>query len=192
MTRSAPSPDLEVDRSTLESLYRAHFDFAWRTLRRYGVPDAQLDDATQDVFLVVRRRLPDFSPDLSQGRSPRAWLHGIARRVARDRRRSEERRSRRLALVAPPAPSRDPEHQLSARELAAVIGEHLQTRREGERELLALHLIEGMGGRELAEALGMNENTVYAALRRGRARLEAALRERFPGWEAQDFVGGDR
>ena len=39
-----------------EALYHAHFDFVWRTLRRFGVSEAALDDATQDVFVVMHRR----------------------------------------------------------------------------------------------------------------------------------------
>ena len=45
---------------TLDSVYREHFQAVWRLLRRLGVPIAGLDDAAQDVFLVVHRKLADF------------------------------------------------------------------------------------------------------------------------------------
>ncbi len=64
------------------AVYEEYFDFVWRTLRRYGVPEAAMDDAIQDAFLVVHSRLPTF-----EGRSSlRTWIFGIARRVARDHR----------------------------------------------------------------------------------------------------------
>src|SRR5947208_1656964 len=40
---------------TFEELYETHFAFVWRTLRRLGVADAQLDDASQEVYVVVHR-----------------------------------------------------------------------------------------------------------------------------------------
>src|SRR5262245_22373561 len=61
-----------------EELYEAHFDFVWRSLRRLGVPHPGLDDAVQEVFIVVHRRLGAF-----EGRSTlKTWLFGIAVHVA--------------------------------------------------------------------------------------------------------------
>ena len=34
-----------------------HYDFVWRVLRRSGLAPAAADDATQQVFLVVGRRV---------------------------------------------------------------------------------------------------------------------------------------
>ena len=50
----------------------------WRALQRHGVPERELADACQEVFLVVHRREAIF-----EGRSSvRSWLYGIALRVA--------------------------------------------------------------------------------------------------------------
>lgn len=47
----------------------------WRVLRALGVPDAQLEDAVQDVFVVVHRRLSEW-----QGRAAiTTWLFAIWR-----------------------------------------------------------------------------------------------------------------
>src|SRR5262245_19509490 len=69
------------------TLYQSHFDFVWRSLRRLGVPEAALDDAHQEVFLVAHRRLDQF-----QGRSTfKTWLFGILLNVVRRHRRSRRR-----------------------------------------------------------------------------------------------------
>ena len=69
---------------TFREVYEEHFRFVWRSLRRLGVPESDVADAVQDVFLVVHRRLGDF-----EGRSKvSTWLYGISLRVARDRKRS--------------------------------------------------------------------------------------------------------
>ena len=61
-----------------ERVYEEHFDFVWRSLRRLGVPRSALDDAVQEVFLVVHRRLAEF-----EGRSSlKTWLFGIAVHIA--------------------------------------------------------------------------------------------------------------
>src|SRR5882724_509457 len=66
------------------AIYDAYFDFVWRSLRRLGVPEATLDDAAQDVFVVVHRRLPEF-----EARSTvKTWLFGIVLRVVATHRRT--------------------------------------------------------------------------------------------------------
>src|SRR5262245_25709599 len=74
---------------SFEALYDEHFDFVWRTVRRLGVPEALVDDAVQEVFLVVHRRLGSF-----EGRSSlKTWICAIVTRVASDSRRSVRRKS---------------------------------------------------------------------------------------------------
>src|SRR5262245_16282732 len=84
--RARPAIDEPV---AFDAVYDACFDFVWRNARRLGVPDAQLDDAVQEVFLVVHRRLADF-----EGRSSiKTWVFGILLKVAADHRRALRRKS---------------------------------------------------------------------------------------------------
>jgi len=78
-----------VSETSFAQIYEEYFAFVWRSLRALGVSRSALDDATQDVFVVVHRRLSDF-----EGRSSlKTWLFGIACRVAANHRRSRERTS---------------------------------------------------------------------------------------------------
>ena len=45
---------------TLEQIYDHEADFVWRMLRRLGVPERDLPDSLQEVFLAVHRNLPRF------------------------------------------------------------------------------------------------------------------------------------
>lgn len=55
-------------------VYAQHFEMVWRSLRHLGVPAHQLDDAVQDVWLVMHRKLLEFG-----GRSALStWLFGIS------------------------------------------------------------------------------------------------------------------
>src|SRR5687768_4361588 len=76
---AAESRASSAERPTLAAVYEAHFRYVWRCLRSLGVRDAQLDDALQDVFVVVQRKLDAFDG----GAGLRTWLYAIALRIAR-------------------------------------------------------------------------------------------------------------
>ena len=153
-------------------LFRDEHDFVWRCCRRLGFHEHEADDLTQDVFLVVHRRLADFDSD----RSIRAWLYGIAKRVGRDYRRGNDRRARRLALVSVTPPSSpDLDSDLAKRRAEALVNRFLDTCDEVTREIFVLAQLEGFRGAEVAAALDLNLNTVYSKLRRGRKRFEKFL-----------------
>ena len=42
---------------SFDEVYAENVAFVWRVLRTFGVTDAQIEDAVQDVFVVVHRRL---------------------------------------------------------------------------------------------------------------------------------------
>src|SRR5213078_5141940 len=64
-----------------------HFDFIWRLLRRLGVSESEVDDATQQVFLTAT------SKELRGGAArARPFLYGVALRVAANFRRTARRR----------------------------------------------------------------------------------------------------
>lgn len=152
-----------------EALYTEHFAFAWRMLQHFGVADGQVEDAVQDVFVVVHRRLDDWDR-----RSARSWLYGIARRVAADHRRSRSRHERKLEAL-PPSRGRDLELEVGQRELIAMLEQALAELEPARREVYVLADIEGMTAREIAEGLGVNPNTVSTRLRAARLHVNTAL-----------------
>jgi RNA polymerase sigma-70 factor, ECF subfamily len=163
------------DEQTLvfETIYAEHFRGVWRTLRRLGVSDAQLDDAAQDVFVVVHRKLAGFD-----GVSLRAWLYAIAVRVASDYRRSALRRRAgpltETLVDGAPDPARVSELNESVRLLHALL-EQLD---EQKRTVFVLGELEQLSVPEIAEALGLNLNTVYSQKRAARLQFELALKRR--------------
>jgi RNA polymerase sigma-70 factor, ECF subfamily len=170
---SSATPDRLSDaRETLAfgTVYVQYFRAMWRTLRRLGVATAQLDDAAQDVFLVVHRKLSEFD-----GRSLRGWLYAIAVRVASDYRRgARHRQSAPLAeTILDPAP--DPERASELAESVELFHALLATLDEPKRTVFVLGELEELSAPEMAEVLGVNLNTVYSRLRAARSEFEAAL-----------------
>jgi RNA polymerase sigma-70 factor (ECF subfamily) len=162
-----------AESSSFEALYDEYFDFVWRSARRLGVDDRSLDDAAQDVFIVVHRRLRDF-----EGRaSIKSWLFGIARRVAHDHRRRARRKDRSslpadgLADVTSPSP-RDTVARVEAAQLLTAF---LDTLDDDKRETFILAELEQMTVPEIAEAVDANVNTVYSRLRAARKAFEQTV-----------------
>ncbi|MEM7159925.1 MAG: RNA polymerase sigma factor [Myxococcota bacterium] len=156
----------------LGALYEEHFSFVWRSLIRLGLSSSSAEDVAQDVFLVVRRRLPDYDPAFPM----RAWLFGISRRVAKDHRRSAQRAARRLEALPPVEPPPDPESRASAREAADLVNGFLEQLDEGARALFVLCELEDLSGTEASAALGLNRNTLYSQRRKLRVRFEKYVR----------------
>ncbi len=166
------TPDPATQRPRLEKVYREHFALVWRTLRRWGLDAAEAEDAAQDVFLVVHRRLPDFDPN----RSMRAWLFGIARRVASDRRRSGARTQRRLRLVGTTEfQDPGPESKASDADTLAIIERVLAPLDDDWRAMFILIELEGVSPQEVADQLDVPRNTIYTRQKILRRRIAQAL-----------------
>jgi RNA polymerase sigma-70 factor (ECF subfamily) len=164
-----------------EDVYRDSFGFVWRSLRALGVDPAQIDDAVQDTFVVVHRRLSGF-----EGRSRvETWLFGIARRVASHYRRSAtRRRTEPLGSAEPPATEADTPFDLASRtEAGALVLAILDELDEDRRLIFVLVEIEQLTVPEATEILGLNVNTAYSRLRLARRDFEEALQRRRTAWE---------
>jgi RNA polymerase sigma-70 factor, ECF subfamily len=160
-----------VEPPSVEGLYDEHFDYVWCALRRLGVSAASIDDAVQDVFLVVHRRLPQF-----EGRSStRTWLFGIAIRVAREHHRRERRARTDAELPLPATPSKSPFEETAAAEGARMLDALLGELEESRREIFVLTELEHLTAPEIATLLELNVNTVYSRLRTARAEFERAV-----------------
>jgi len=173
----ADGPPLEFD-----AVYAEHFDFVWRNLRRLGVPESCLRDATQEVFLVVYRRLEEFVP---RG-TVRSWLYSILRRVAL----AQKRQYRLQFPNGTPETAPWVDEAISNPESDAIRGQSLRLLLEllsglddDKRDALVSVDLEGMSVPEACVALEVNINTLYsrlhAARRLMRERLATCSRE---GW----------
>ena len=157
----------------VEAIYGQHADFAWRTLRRMGVPGDDLADAMQDVFLTVHRTLAGF-----RGRSSVAtWLFTICRSVARDRRMRAHNRYEIQADDAPDAIDlrADPEAQAEHGQRLHALEASLAGMEANLRNIFVLFEIEGMTGDEISEALGIPSGTVYSRLGLAREAFRQSL-----------------
>jgi RNA polymerase sigma-70 factor (ECF subfamily) len=171
-------PD-EAETPTFPEVYDACARLAWCAVVRLGVPDHAAEDAVQDVFLVVHRRLADFRGESTL----RTWVYGIAVRVARNYRRGLRRRDVRTESSERPsqmeriAESIDcaPDALLARSEAARVLSRVLDELDDDLREVFVLAELEEMTAVEIAAILGTNSNTVSSRLRMARRAFERSV-----------------
>jgi RNA polymerase sigma-70 factor (ECF subfamily) len=172
---------------SIGQIYADNFRYVWRCLRALGIRDVALDDAVQDVFLVVQKKLGQFD---GKGEL-RTWLYAIALRVARRYRAAAAEEAQRRSAESQPHNQDEPGIQRELPDQADTertfeSGERLDLARraldkldDAKREVFVLRHVEQMSAPEIAEAIGIPLNTVYSRLRAARfefrthvARLE--------------------
>jgi RNA polymerase sigma-70 factor, ECF subfamily len=174
-----------ADLARFEAAYREHFALAWRALRRLGVPERDLADAAQDVFLVVSRKLGEF--DFAGPMS--SWIYAICLRVASNRRRSAAQRNEQLTEGGEHAestdhPSNDEAAQAQHAERRALLEAALDAMSLEQRAVFTLFELEGRTGDEVAALLVVPAPTVHSRLRLAREIFRRTVergraRERF-------------
>jgi RNA polymerase sigma-70 factor, ECF subfamily len=169
-----------ADRPSLVEVHTAHADFVWRCLQRLGVPAADLEDALQEVFVVVHQRLDTF-----RGESKlTTWLFGICLRVAsRFRRRPHVQRERDDAAALDGAVDArvGPEDDALEREAHTQLRDLLDELDPEKRVVFVMFELERCSGAEVADLLGIPLGTVYSRLHAARtqfAKAAARLKKR--------------
>jgi RNA polymerase sigma-70 factor (ECF subfamily) len=151
------------------ALYEAHFDFTWRTARRLGLPEADVDDAVQDTFRIAWEQLSRFT----YGRFT-TWLYQIVANVVSQRLRRAKVRDFFGGLLG--QSQREDESSLEARVEARhtlrAVEKLLRKLSREKREVFALFEIEGLSHQEIAELTGAKVETVRTRLHYARRDFE--------------------
>ena len=131
------------------------------------------EDVTQDVLILVHRRLPQF-----EGKSRfSTWLYTITRNVALDRRRRTKRRERRLESMEAPVTAVETREAFDENALASLILKYFDELPARQREVFELADIQGLSAPEVAARLGMKPVTVRANLFKARRTIRQRMLE---------------
>jgi RNA polymerase sigma-70 factor (ECF subfamily) len=169
-----------VDEARLRRIVSAHFDALWRFLRRLGIPESDVDDAVQEVILVLARKL-----DQVRDGSERSFVLSTAFRVASGLRRQVKRRREVHdgAIFEQASPELDPEAAAEQRRLATLLAQVLDELSIELRAVFVLYELEDFTMAEIASALDLPPGTVASRLRRGREAFERLATQALAGGE---------
>lgn len=162
---AAAKPAESAAKPVLRQLVNEHLDFVWRSLRRFGVPPADVDDAAQQVFLIANNKL-----DKIQKGSERSFLVGVATRVASHARRAYHRReAAELRLSSNPREAGlDPEELTQRLEARELLDRVLDAMPHDLRSVFVLFELEELSIDQVATLLAIPRGTVATRLRRAR------------------------
>jgi RNA polymerase sigma-70 factor, ECF subfamily len=171
--RAIPAPTGELPRAVdVAEIYEAHADFLWRSLQHLGIRDADLEDAVQEVMVVVHRKRQsyDFQCRLT------TWLFGICLRIAsRHRRRAYFRWERSPEVLPEQIDLTTPEEQVAHLRDSALLEQILSTLSPEHRATFTLFEVEGASCQTIAGLFGVPVGTVYSRLHAARKQVERAL-----------------
>jgi len=161
-----------------EDVYHAYFRQTVAWMRGLGVPEAEMEDVAQDVFLIVRRKLPTF-----HGGNLAGWLYRIAHLTVRNfRRRTWFKnffsRGQDLDSMDVVGMGATPAMALEKKQDQRVLHQMLARMSDKRRATLVLFEIEGYSGQEIATLHGVPVKTVWTRLHHARKDLVAMVAAR--------------
>jgi RNA polymerase sigma-70 factor (ECF subfamily) len=153
---------------SVAEVYAANARYVWTSLRRLGVPPADLEDVCQEVFVVVHRKFAGFD-----GRSQvRTWLYGIALRCASSYRRSRARREVLSAELDAESVDAAQLESVEKKDARALLDDVLDTLDDDKRAVFVLYELEELPMSEVAEAVGCPLQTAYSRLHAARQKVK--------------------
>jgi RNA polymerase sigma-70 factor (ECF subfamily) len=171
-------PSRAASAPTFGTVYAEHAATVARWAARLGGPAADVEDITQEVFVIVNRRLAEFRGDARLT----TWLFGITAKVAANERRRRKLRQWWLRLVPgagddAPAPADGALEQLEKRERRALFYQALDRLSERHRHALVLFELEELSVDDVAAHLELRPGTVRVLLHRARAAFLKSMVE---------------
>ncbi|MDB4976475.1 MAG: hypothetical protein JWN48_4816 [Myxococcaceae bacterium] len=163
-----------TDEAAFRQLVHEQAAYVWRVLRSLGVSPSDLQDVSQETFIVVLRQLPTFE----ERSSLRSWIYGIALRVASDYRSKAYRRRERATELPPEvAVAADQQGQLERAAAWRFVDGLLAELDEDRRRVFVLYELEQLPMREVAAIVGCPLSTAYSRLHTARDLIQARLEQ---------------
>jgi RNA polymerase sigma-70 factor (ECF subfamily) len=162
----------EGDALAWRKLHRKYFPVAAAFLRKLGVRERDLEDATQDVFLQMYKYLPRFRRQAELS----TWLYRLCITQARHTRRRTRVTEALLSILSlMPSAALLSEQSFSEDLARKRIAQALASLPEGERAVFVLYEMEGLPGKQIAEIVKCPEATVWRRLHYARRTFREAL-----------------
>lgn len=174
------------EEAAFSRLVEQHKAMVLRCARGILLDDAEAEDAAQDAFVQVFKKIGEFRAESSL----KTWIYRVARNTALNRTRALARRQHGLHETLDGASDvqqvgaesalslrSDPVREAERQELASSLQEALASLEPAWREVLVLRDVEELSYEEIALALELSLGTVKSRIFRARAALRQKLEE---------------
>jgi len=156
-----------LDSHAFDRIVSAYMKPAVGVARQILSDQALAEDAVQESFLRVIRKRHQYAP----GSPFSCWFYRIVRNVCADMLRKRTRETRRIREIAA---GRERE-SLGAN--APEVPDLLNVLSHGDRDVLVLRIIHGLGFRDVAAALGISEEAAKKRAQRALRRLRTKIHD---------------
>lgn len=171
------------------AVHAQYADLIWATLQRFGVRPEDIEDAFQDVFIVVQRKLDRFDGEAKLS----SWLFEICRRVASSHRRKAKKLRESTSETSMDAlsdgtsgPERLAEEKQGREQFARILDAMTPDR----RAVFVMFELEEMPCDEIAKLAGVPVGTVYSRLHAARKEFSRLLAQERRGKRVSAEKGG--
>ena len=154
------------------ALYQRHLASVYNRVR-YLIPEADVEDVTQEVFIAVVKSLNSFRGEAQFG----TWLRTLTNHKVAEyyRKRNRKREAPIVPLTEPVGGGED--SRLNMVEERVVLRKALNRISEAHREVILLRFAEGMQFKDIAELTGQNLEATKSLFRRAMSALRSQLDE---------------
>ncbi len=167
----SPRPTVETGTTSFAAAAEAHLEDVHAYLVYLTGDRCLAEDLTAAAFEKALSLWRRFDPRRA---SARTWLCQIARTVALDHFRSEERRRRREGVYAAREPREEPEPTFG-QGLSPALDEALGALSPADREIIALRVLLELDASTVARLLGISSTACTTRLSRALHRLEERI-----------------
>ena len=156
-------------------LYERYFPIVYRRVR-YVVPEADVEDITQEIFIAVTRSLKNFRFEAQFS----TWLRTLVNRQVADFYRSRKPRFETFSLDVE---SDDPDRELnlsvedktSTSDDLVILRQALRNLPDNYREIIMLRFVEGLQFDEIARVQGQSLEATKSLFRRAISALQKRI-----------------
>lgn len=161
---------IQGDLQAFDSLYNRHIKTVYKRVR-YVIPETDVEDVTQEVFIAALRSLPSF-----RGKAQfSTWLRTLTNHKVAEYYRKRSRKKEAVQVDLVHAERRGDHSSASAIEDRITLRRALQKLSEQYREVILLRFADGMQFNEIAELLNQNPEATKSLFRRAMSALRNTL-----------------
>ena len=170
------------DKEAIEKLYRQYRERIWFFVRKNVSSQAASEDIVSDTFLTAIEKLPDLNRPESFG----SWLYSIAYRKCTDYLNSESEKAhfdsceeldRTVENAALCEPVMIPSDYIENEETKQLLREAIDSLKPEARSAIIMYYFEQLSVAEVAQAMGLKENTTKQRLYAARKKLASKLKK---------------